>query len=134
MIDSVTTASGLGYYMVASDGGIFAFGDAVFHGSMGGTKLNAPIMSLVPTAGGGGYWLVASDGGIFAFGDASFRGSLANITLNKPITGMVRYGTGYLMVAQDGGVFDFSGIVGGFLGSLANSVPARPIIAVATLG
>ena len=134
VIDSVPTATGLGYYMVASDGGIFAFGDAVFHGSMGGTKLNAPIRSLVPTAGGAGYWLVASDGGIFAFGDAPFRGSLAQITLNKPITGMVRYGSGYLMVAQDGGVFDFSGIVGGFLGSLANSAPTRPIIAVATLG
>ena len=30
------TPDGRGYWLVASDGGIFAFGDAPFHGSMGG--------------------------------------------------------------------------------------------------
>ncbi len=35
--------------MVGSDGGVFAFGDAVFRGSMGATKLNQPVMALVPT-------------------------------------------------------------------------------------
>ena len=33
------TASG--YWLVAADGGVFAFGDAAFHGSMGGVTLNA---------------------------------------------------------------------------------------------
>ena len=93
--------------MVASDGGIFTFGDAVFHGSMGGKPLNKPVQSLVPDADGMGYWLVASDGGIFAF-DAPFRGSMGDIKLNKPVTGMVRYGNGYLMVGEDGGIFSFS--------------------------
>ncbi|MGA2931602.1 MAG: hypothetical protein ABSE98_05880, partial [Acidimicrobiales bacterium] len=36
------TPDGAGYRMVASDGGIFAFGDAEFDGSMGGAPLNAP--------------------------------------------------------------------------------------------
>ena len=49
--------------MVASDGGIFAFGDARFVGSMGGRRLNAPVQSLVPDPDGAGYWLVAADGG-----------------------------------------------------------------------
>ena len=31
-----TTPSGLGYWLVGSDGGIFGFGDATFHGSYGG--------------------------------------------------------------------------------------------------
>ena len=44
--------------MVASDGGIFAFGDAKFHGSMGGAHLNQPVNGLVPTADNRGYWLV----------------------------------------------------------------------------
>ena len=62
--------------MVASDGGIFTFGDAAFLGSMGGTHLNSPIVGISPTIDGSGYWLVAGDGGIFAFG-APFRGSWA---------------------------------------------------------
>ena len=33
-----------GYWLVASDGGIFAFGDAGFFGSTGALHLNAPIV------------------------------------------------------------------------------------------
>ena len=61
--------------MVASDGGVFNFGDAGFYGSMGGTPLNKPIVGMAATPDGKGYWLVASDGGIFSFGDAGFYGS-----------------------------------------------------------
>ena len=35
-----------GYWMVASDGGIFTFGDAGFYQSMGGQHLNAPIVGM----------------------------------------------------------------------------------------
>ncbi len=64
------TPSGQGYWLVASDGGIFAYGDAGFYGSTGSMTLNKPIVGMASTATGKGYWLVASDGGIFAFGDA----------------------------------------------------------------
>lgn len=37
-------APGLGYWMVARDGGVFSFGQAAFYGSMGGTRLNAPVV------------------------------------------------------------------------------------------
>ena len=40
---------GLGYHEVASDGGIFSFGDAQFYGSMGGTPLNKPIVGMAST-------------------------------------------------------------------------------------
>jgi len=60
---------------VASDGGIFTFGDARFYGSTGALHLNAPIVDVASTPDGDGYWLVASDGGIFSFGDARFYGS-----------------------------------------------------------
>jgi hypothetical protein len=116
--------------MVGADGGIFAFGDARFAGSMGGRALNAPVRSLVPDGDGAGYWLVAADGGVFAF-DAPFRGSMGGQRLNKPVRGMVRYGDGYLMVAEDGGVFTFSDRP--FSGSLGARPPARPVIAVAAV-
>jgi ribosomal protein L24E len=100
---------GQGYWLVASDGGIFSFADAAFYGSTGAVKLNQPIVGMAPTQSGRGYWLVASDGGIFSFGDASFHGSTGNIKLNQPIVGMTSTpsGDGYWMVAADGGVFAF---------------------------
>jgi len=64
------TPDGRGYWEVASDGGIFAFGDAAFEGSEGGQHLNAPLVGMAITPHGKGYWEVASDGGSFAFGDA----------------------------------------------------------------
>ncbi|MEO7442455.1 MAG: hypothetical protein ABIW46_02860, partial [Acidimicrobiales bacterium] len=69
-----TTASGTarGYRLVASDGGVFAFGDATFVGSTGALRLAQPIVGMAATPTGRGYWLVASDGGVFAFGDATF--------------------------------------------------------------
>ena len=69
------TPDGAGYWMAASDGGIFAYGDAGFYGSHGGSHLNQPIVGMTSTPDGGGYWLVASDGGIFTYGDAGFYGS-----------------------------------------------------------
>ena len=71
------TPTGDGYWLVASDGGIFTFGDAGFHGSTGNIALNKPIVGMAATPTGAGYWLVASDGGIFTFGDAGFYGSHA---------------------------------------------------------
>ena len=65
-----STASGNGYWIVASDGGIFNYGDAGFFGSAGNIVLNKPIVGMAATKDGGGYWLVASDGGVFTYGDA----------------------------------------------------------------
>jgi hypothetical protein len=64
-----------GVWMVGADGGVFALGGAGFHGSMGGTPLNAPVVGMVATTDENGYWLVGADGGVFAFGDAPFFGS-----------------------------------------------------------
>ena len=69
---------------MASDGGIFAFGDAAFYGSTGSLVLNKPITGMQSTPDGNGYWLVASDGGIFAFGDANYYGSASDDALTDP--------------------------------------------------
>jgi hypothetical protein len=98
-----------GYWLVASDGGVFAFGDAGFFGSMGGRPINRPVIGMAPTVDGGGYWLVASDGGVFAFGDAGFFGSTGGRPLNQPVIGMAPTsdGFGYWLAAADGGIFSF---------------------------
>jgi hypothetical protein len=100
---------GQGYWLVASDGGIFSYADSTFHGSTGNINLNQPIVGMSATPSGLGYWMVARDGGIFSFGDATFHGSTGNIKLNEPIVGMAPApsGSGYWMVARDGGVFAF---------------------------
>ena len=51
--------------MVADDGGIFAFGDAPYKGSMGGSHLSAPIAGMVPN--GDGYTLLGQDGQLYPF-------------------------------------------------------------------
>ena len=85
---TTTGSTGKGYWLVASDGGVFSFGDAAFYGSTGGTTRNKPIVAAMATPDGKGYWLVASDGGVFSFGDAIFYGSTGGMTLNKPIVGV----------------------------------------------
>ena len=82
------SSSGKGYWLVASDGGIFAYGDARFFGSTGAITLARPIVGMAATPSGAGYWLVASDGGIFDFGDALFLGSAGALRLNRPVAGM----------------------------------------------
>ena len=57
VVDLAPTPSGHGYWLVASDGGVFAFGDAAFYGSMGGSHLNAPVVGLAPDRGH--RWLLA---------------------------------------------------------------------------
>ena len=120
-----------GYWLVASDGGIFTFGNAGYYGSMGGIKLNAPVVGMAPTANDGGYWEVATDGGIFSFGNATFFGSMGGMQLNKPIVGIATTpdGGGYWEVASDGGIFSFGDAA--FLGSLGNLVLNSPIVGIA---
>jgi hypothetical protein len=83
-----SSASGHGYWLVASDGGIFNYGDAGFDGSAGSIALAKPIVGMLGTTSGGGYWLVASDGGIFSYGDAAFNGSTGGLALDAPIVAM----------------------------------------------
>ncbi len=113
-------ASQRGYLTVASDGGIFAFGQD-FCGSTGGLALNQPVVGAAAIPGGSGYWLVASDGGIFTYGGAGFYGSTGSLRLNQPVVGMAATpdGKGYWLVARDGGIFSYGDA--GFYGSVAGA-------------
>ena len=117
-----------GYWINATDGGVFSFGNAQFHGSTGGMHLNAPVVGIASTHDAGGYWEVATDGGVFSFGDAQFHGSTGSIRLNKPMVGMAVTpdGGGYWLVASDGGIFAYGDA--GFYGSTGSLRLNKPVI------
>jgi hypothetical protein len=131
IVGMAATPDGGGYWNVATDGGIFSFGDAAFYGSTGNIALNRPIVGMAATPDGRGYWLVASDGGIFSFGDAAFYGSTGSLRLNQPVVGMARTpdGRGYWLVATDGGIFSFGDA--GFHGSTGSIRLNRPVLGMA---
>lgn len=121
MVGIVPTTDDGGYWLDASDGGVFAFGDSRYYGSVPGlglhpagsgqpNSLDAPIVGMVPSADGGGYFMVASDGGVFAFGDARFAGSCPGIGGCSGAAVAVMpdaSGNGYWLVTQTGHVYAF---------------------------
>ncbi len=131
VVGLAATGDAKGCWEVASDGGIFSFGDAGFFGSVGGQHLNAPVVGLAATPGAKGYWEVASDGGIFSFGDAGFFGSGGSLALNQPVVGMAATpdAKGYWEVASDGGIFSYGDA--GFFGSAGALALNKPVVGMA---
>ena len=130
VVSVATTPSGNGWWDVTPAGDVYTFGDAGFHGSIGGAHLNQPIVGIASTPSGQGYWLVATDGGIFSFGDAGFHGSTGAIRLNQPIMAMASTpsGQGYWLVASDGGLFTFGDAF--FAGSAGSMPLPAPVVAM----
>ncbi|MDA8359934.1 MAG: hypothetical protein M0Z95_27355, partial [Actinomycetota bacterium] len=61
-------------------GGIYAFGDAGYMGSLPGLGVSVDdVVGMASTPDGGGYWLVSRTGGIYAFSDAGYMGSLPGL-------------------------------------------------------
>jgi hypothetical protein len=120
-----------GYWTTTADGTVYQFGGAPNFGSMGATKLSAPMIGLTATADRKGYWELASDGGIFTFGTAKFFGSTGAMHLNKPVVGMAATptGRGYWLVASDGGIFTFGDAK--FFGSTGAMHLNKPVVGMA---
>jgi Peptidase A4 family/Putative Ig domain len=121
-----------GYWLVASDGGIFSFGDAAFEGSTGAIHLNQPIVGMAATPDGHGYWLVASDGGIFSFGDAHYFGSIpgqGGRVGNIVAVASSADGQGYWIAGSNGSVNAFGDAQG--QGSTAGVPLNKPIVGFA---
>ena len=107
IVGIVPSANGQGYYMVASDGGVFAF-NSTFAGSCPGIGGCAgAAVAVAPDASGKGYWLVTATGQIYAFGNAQYFGAPG--PQNSPITSMVRTpdGGGYYILDAVGQVFAY---------------------------
>jgi hypothetical protein len=135
-VGMAATTDSQGYWLAQSGGGVFAFGDAGFHGALpagtGGLGIipAAPISGIASTPDGGGYWLVGQDGGVFAFGDAGFFGSLpsAGIRPFGAVVGITRTpdGHGYWLQGADGGVFSFGDA--GFYGTASTGVAVTGLL------
>ncbi|MGH8994282.1 MAG: NHL repeat-containing protein [Acidimicrobiia bacterium] len=73
-----------GYWMLASDGRMFAFGDAR---SLGDASTQLPpetkAVHVEPTPTGDGYWILGNRGDVFAFGDALALGGAPGSGLKK---------------------------------------------------
>jgi hypothetical protein len=66
-----------GYIVVQHDGGVFAYDNAPFRGSIPGDpkiKLGGNVIGGAWTTSGNGYWLLARDGAVYAYGDAEYYG------------------------------------------------------------
>jgi hypothetical protein len=91
--------------MVASDGGVFAFGDAKFAGSCPGIGgCSGAAVAVMPDASGNGYWLVTQSGLVYAFGDAANYGGPGPQSV--PVTSAVRTpdGRGYWVLFANGAI------------------------------
>ncbi len=130
VVGMAATPDGQGYWLANATGGVQAFGDASYFGSMAGHPLNSPINHIVAAPDGGGYWLVAADGGTFAFGDAHFYGSMGGHRLNAPVVDLAPTpsGRGYWLVATDGGIFAFGDAK--FAGSMGGHPLNRPVVGI----
>ena len=51
IVGMAPTPDGNGYWLVATDGGIFSYGDAQFYGSTGSIQLNKPIVGMAEHGG-----------------------------------------------------------------------------------
>jgi hypothetical protein len=133
IIGIAATADGKGIWLVASDGGVFAYGDAPFYGSMGGQPLNQPITGIESDTAAGGYWLVAYDGGLFNFHAGYSCGSLGGqgysgvvgMALNAP-------NLGYWLVTSDGSIFALAGFCDTpYYGDISGAHLDAPVVGVA---
>ncbi|MDQ1478446.1 MAG: hypothetical protein QOE62_3675, partial [Actinomycetota bacterium] len=78
IVAMASTLSGKGYWLCASDGGIFNYGDAKFHGAT--VPTSASVCGFAASSTGKGYWMAARDGVVAAFGDAPVLGRTTDST------------------------------------------------------
>jgi len=137
IVGMVPSSDGDGYFMVASDGGVFAFGDAKFEGScpgMGGCS--GAAVAVMPDATGNGYWLVTATGNVYPFGDAKSYGSAG--AQSVPVTSAVRTptGQGYWILFANGTIdaFGDAANLGDPAGETGGLNPATAIFATSDGG
>ncbi len=108
IVAMVPSATGHGYFMVASDGGVFAFGDAHFAGSCPGIGgCVGAAVAVVPDATGKGYWVVTKTGAVYGFGDAGYFGSPGPQSSSMTSAVATPDGRGYYITDGDGQVFAY---------------------------
>jgi Peptidase A4 family len=130
IVGIVPSADGRGYLMVASDGGVFAFGGAGFLGSCPGIGGCAgAAVAVMPDASGEGYWVVTQTGHVYTFGDAPYYGAPG--PQGVPVSSAVRTpdGRGYCILFANGAIASYGDALSHAspLGQMDASDPATAI-------
>jgi hypothetical protein len=73
-----STPDGGGYWLAASDGGVFSFGDGEYLGSLPAIHVSGTAVGIGPTASGNGYLIATAAGHVYGFGDATASGGPAD--------------------------------------------------------
>jgi len=141
IVGIVPSSDGRGYFLVANDGGVFAFGDARFEGSCPGIGgcTGGGIAAVATDASGKGYWVVSYTGDVHAFGDAINYGGPASYL---PYSTIVRSadrtasGNGYWILFSDGEIYTYgdAAYLGSPFGQIEFSNPATAIFATSDGG
>ena len=113
---------------MASDGGIFSFGDAAFYGSTGSIHLVQPIVAMAPTPDGKGYWMVAVRRRHLQLRRRRLPGSAAGGPGLDPAERVVSTasGHGYWVEEQNGTAYPFGDAVGAPPTEALMFTPATP--------
>jgi hypothetical protein len=142
---------GQGYIEAGSNGGVYAYGNAQFHGSTesinGGETaqqwFGEPIVGTAVTGGGAGYWIASSNAAVCGFGTAQayyYQGGTYGsgwCWQSYPVYDVVGMAAdpangGYWLVGADGGIYAFGGApyLGNAVGDLNGTT--GPIVAMAS--
>ena len=133
IVGMAATPDGRGYWLVASDGGIFSYGDAPFYGSTGGIALNRPDR---------GHGCDPRRQGLLAGGLRRRHLQLRRRPLLRldrrdgpqPTHrghGSAPDGRGYWLVASDGGIFGYGDA--SFYGSAGATPLNQPVVGMAAI-
>jgi hypothetical protein len=94
-----------GYWMVTSDGSVYAFGDVAHHGN---ASTNDAI-DLEAHPSGDGYWVANASGRVYAFGAATHHGDSPSLASNERVASIstTKSGNGYWLFTSAGRVFTY---------------------------
>jgi len=139
VVSMATTPNGGGYWLLLTDGAVYAFGDAKWYGDLRGSTWHggpvppgAPAVGIAATPNGAGYYVASADGDVYAFGDAVYRGSRGGRNTEGGIVGIAvdRATGGYWLVTRRGGVYAFHAPNHGSVGGRRL---ASPVVGMAAL-
>jgi hypothetical protein len=118
-----------GYWMLGSDGKVYAFGQAK---NLGGPTLPAGIAAadLETTPSGNGYWIADSAGNVYGYGDAAFQGGIPAgvLAAGETVTSLssTPSGRGYWIFTNKGRAVRYGDAV--FFGDMARATLAGPVL------
>ncbi len=98
-----------GYWILSQNGGIQAYGNAVYYGHGKGSDNDAVDMATTPS--GKGYWILSKNGGIHTYGDAAYYGHGKGSDNDAVAMAATPDGGGYWIVCKNGGIHSYGNAI-----------------------